>query len=256
MSEQSAATTVTVVKVGGAQLERPEQMAALARYLGGLPRGSTAVVVHGGGPDIGRMHEALGKSYDKRMGLRVTPDDAMPVVTMVLCGLVNKRLVVELVAAGLPAIGLGGVDLGLLSAGFLNRDLLGRVGGPPSVNTDALRRLLDQGYVPVIAPVCLGPDGMPVNVNADTVAHAVATALQARSLEFVSDIPGVLDGAKQVLRRLDRHDVKQLMDSAAVSGGMIPKLQAAVAAVDAGVARVRVGDLEHMIDNTATEIVA
>ena len=106
----------------------------------------------------------------------------------------------------------------------------------------------------VVAPVCLGPDGAAVNVNADTVAHALATALQAGSLDFISDVPGVRTNSGEVATRLSAQQVKELLHSAAITGGMIPKLQAALAALDAGVTQVRVGDLQGMRRHTATEI--
>jgi acetylglutamate kinase len=134
--------------------------------------------------------------------------------------------------------------------------VLGRVGGPPRVDSDRLLSLLAQRVMPVVAPVSLGVDGDPVNVNADTVAHALAVAVQAASLEFVSDVPGVLLEGDEVAGRLSAAEAQRLLAGSAIRGGMIPKLQAALAAVDAGVGRVRIGDLDAMNENTATEIVA
>jgi acetylglutamate kinase len=211
-------------------------------------------LVHGGGPEIGQLHERLGISFRKHHGLRVTTEKSMPIVTMVLCGLVNKRIVARLVAAGLPAVGLSGVDLGLLTTQFLNREDLGRVGGPPRVDTGLLRELLKQRRIPVLAPVCLGPDGAPTNVNADTVAHAIAAAMSATELEFLSDVPGVRMPHDGTARHLSPRRVERLLASTAIRGGMIPKLQAALAAVDAGIERVRIGNLDTLMENTATEI--
>lgn len=245
----------TVVKVGGSQLQRDEQLAQLSAYVRRLQElGESTVVVHGGGPEIGELHRSLDLPFRKHRGLRVTADESMPLVTMVLCGLINKRVVARLSGDGLAAIGLSGVDGAVLRSAFLNREMLGRVGGPPQVDAEALVALLRLGWIVVLAPVCLGPDAQPINVNADTVAHAVAARLGATRLEFVSDVPGVKLPRDGVAERLSAVEVRRLLGGAAITGGMIPKLQAALAAVDAGVGRVRVGDLPAMLDDTATEI--
>ena len=139
---------IRVIKVGGAKLREPDYVAELARYVGELHRkGEAVVVVHGGGPEIGELHRDLGVPFTKHRGLRVTSERSMPLVTMVLCGLVSKRVVARFVSEGIPAVGLSGVDHGLLTAEFLNRAQLGRVGGPPRVNLEPLVQLLDGGTV-------------------------------------------------------------------------------------------------------------
>ena len=249
-----------VVKVGGANLTRPDYVRDLSRHLRArVQRGERIVVVHGGGPEIGALHDALDVPFTRVDGLRVTSEEGMRLATMVLCGLVNKRVVARLVSDGLPAMGLSGVDLGLLRSELLDPERLGRVGSAPAVDVTRLRVLLDAGLLPVIAPVSLGPDGEPVNVNADTAAHAIATALSATSLDFVSDIPGVRTrkGSTRVAARLTVRDIQRLVSEGdVIRGGMIPKLESAVAAVAAGVGRVRVGNLGGLGRNTATEVVA
>ncbi len=248
-------TSTTVIKIGGARLREEADLAALAELVQQRrAKSERLVVVHGGGAEIGELHRALDLPFEKRLGLRVTSDASMPLVTMVLAGLVNTRLVARLLEAGVPALGLSGVDGGLLRSRFIDHATLGRVGGPPRVDASLLQRLLDTDQVLVVAPVCLGPDGAPVNVNADTAAHALATALRARSLDFISDVPGVLTSDGEVAPRLSSAEVQALLHGAAITGGMIPKLQAALAALDAGVQQVRVGDLQGMQCRTATEI--
>ena len=244
----------TVIKVGGSLLTRTADVENLSHHVHGLSdRGHQVVIVHGGGVEIGQIHDAIGVPTVKKAGLRVTPEDSMAITTMVLCGLVNTRLVAGLLVTGIPALGLSGVDLGLLRCDLINERTLGRVGGPPRVDGALLRLLLEQGFVPVLAPVSLGVDGEPANVNADTAAQSVAAALGADSLDFVSDVDGVLDGDTPI-RRISPAEVPPLIRRSVVSGGMIPKLQAALAALDAGVGRVRVGSLPSLRRGEATEV--
>lgn len=244
----------SVLKLGGCWVEYPEDLAEIASYVDHmLERGQRPVLVHGGGGEIAALHDALGMDRDKRDGLRVTPSESMDLVTMVLAGLVNKRLVAALVAHGHRAVGLSGVDLGMMEAGWLDRSTYGRVGARPSVDPEPLRALLDMGWVPVLAPVSMGPDGAPINVNADTAAHAVAAALEADTLDLVSDVSGVRDG-DDIVRRLDPDEARALIDARVVRGGMIPKLRAAIAAIEEGVDQVRVGDLETMRTDACTVV--
>jgi acetylglutamate kinase len=154
----------------------------------------------------------------------------------------------------MKALGVSGVDLGLLRAPLLDEDRLGRVGGAPIVHVERLGALLQVAPVLVIAPVSLGPDGRAVNVNADDAAHAIAAALGAESLDFVSDIPGVRDGADRVAKKLLPAAAEALIESGVAHGGMVPKLRAAVSAIEAGVGRVRIGDLTTLGNGSATEI--
>ncbi len=255
MSEPKTPMT-TVLKVGGSLLTEEARMDALGHHVHGLlDGGGRVVVVHGGGVEIAALHDALGVPTRKRSGLRVTPAESMWITTMVLCGSVNKRLVARLLVQGIPAMGLSGIDLGLLRADLINEPSLGRVGGPPRVDDALLRMLIAQGFVPVLAPVSLGSDGEPVNVNADTAAQGIAAALGADSLDFVSDVAGVLDGDTP-LRRLRPDEVQPLIARSVVSGGMVPKLQAALAALDAGVRRVRVGSVPSLRSGEATEVMS
>lgn len=256
----ASAATLRVVKVGGANLERPAYVDELAGHVADcVARGERVVVVHGGGSEIGALHDALDVPFRKLEGLRVTSDAGMAITTQVLCGLVNKRVVARFVARGLPALGMSGVDLGLLRAELLDAERFGRVGDSPRVDVAALHVLLDAGLVPVIAPVSLGPDEAPVNVNADAAAHALATALGAETLDFLSDVPGVRvdPDSQDCAERLHVPEVRRLTDEAVVvTGGMIPKLRAAAEAVERGVRRVRIGNLSGVRAGRCTEIVA
>jgi acetylglutamate kinase len=179
----------------------------------------------------------------------------MRLFSMVVCGLVNQRIVAGLVGDGHEALGLSGVDLGLPRATFLSRPLLGRVGGPPSVRLPLLRQLLDHGWIPVVAAICLADDGQPISVPADTLAHAIATELGAGALEFVSLQPGITVG-QHLATHLTAREVREFIRRARLDDGLVPVLQAAVAALTAGVARVRVGDLPGLRQGTATEMTA
>lgn len=245
-----------VLKLGGAKVEHPADLAEIAFHAEHLVmQGYLPMLVHGGDAEIAALHDALGMDREKRDGLRVTPDASMDLVTMVLAGLVNKRLVAALGARGIRAIGLSGVDLGMIRAGWLDREAFGRVGDAPVVDPAPIRTMLAQGWVPVIAPVSVGPDGQPINVNADTAAQAVAAAIEAHTLDFVSDVDGVRT-AEGIALRLTPDEVEALIASAVVRGGMIPKLRAATAALSAGVGRVRVGDLGTMRRETCTVVTA
>ncbi len=249
--------SITVLKVGGARLASAADLDRLADQVEALRRdGQQAVVVHGGGPEISDLHDRLGIPFERVDGLRATSDDGMHVTTMVLCGAVRTRIVERLTARGIDCLGVSGVDLGLLRAPFADETTLGRVGGPPDVDVEAFGRLLATGAILVVSPVSIGPDGRAVNVNADDAAHAIATAAGARSLDFVSDIAGVRTGTGRVARHLGPTGVDELVASGAVRGGMVPKLRAAVAAVRAGVDRVRIGDLASMAAGRATVITA
>ena len=243
-----------VLKIGGARARQVSDLDALSRHVREQHTiGHRVLVVHGGGPEIGALHDAMSVPFEKVRGLRMTSPEGMDLVAMVLCGLVNKRIVAHLVSSGVPALGLSGVDLGLLRAPMLDPERLGRVGGAPAVAVEILDEVLAKRRVPVLAPVCIGPDGAMLNVNADTVAQAVATALDADSLAFVSDVPGV-SVEDQLAHRLTPQRALRLIDRAVIRGGMVPKMQAALSALEGGVGCVRIGDLDSLRTRTATEV--
>jgi acetylglutamate kinase len=234
-----------VVKVGGNEVEDTAWVASLSATLAGRPE--PLVVVHGGGREVSSLQRTLGIEPEWSGGLRVTSGASLRAVAMVLSGAVNKRLVAALISAGRDALGLSGEDGALLRSEPLYGGALGRTGGAPLVRRELLDMLLERGLTPVVSPVSRGPDGGAVNVNADDAAAALAGALYARELLFVSDVAGVMrDGV--VLRRLDPTSVARLLEDGDASGGMAPKLIAAVRAADQGVERVRIGGPEMLRD--------
>lgn len=245
--------TVRVVKVGGSRLQDEEFTHHLADHVATLARNSRVVVVHGGGPQIGALHDALGVDYVKDRGLRVTREESMPLVSMALAH-VNERLVSALGAAGVRCLGLRGVDARLMRSDLRDLQRLGRVGDAPSVRGETLRRLLDEVPVIVLSPICLGPDHRPVNVNADDVARAVAGALRCSVFDLMTDVDGVRAENGRVFRTLDPEQIEALVLEGTARGGMIPKLRAATAAISAGVGRVRIGTLESMLRGTCTRV--
>jgi acetylglutamate kinase len=239
---------VRVVKIGGNELDRPDWVAACARALKGA---GPAVVVHGGGQAVSAWSRRLGLPVEQRDGLRVTTPEIAEVVEMVLGGPMNRLLVGALRDAGVDAIGLCGVDGGLLTAQPLAGGL-GEVGEIVSVRASLLQSLLLAGLTPVVAPVAPSDSspGRPLNVNADQAAAAIAAALVARELLFVSNVPGVtVDGIAQPT--LAAEEIEPMIELGLASGGMAAKLRAAAQALGAGVRAVRIGDLDMFENATA-----
>jgi acetylglutamate kinase len=240
---------VKVVKIGGNELDRPDWVDACARALKGI---GPAVVVHGGGHAVSDWSHRLGLPVEKKDGLRRTTPEIAEVVEMVLGGPVNRLLVSALRQAGLDAIGLCGVDGGLLTAQPLQNGELGEVGEIVNVRASLLQSLLLAGLTPVVAPVApsLTSPVRPLNVNADQAAAAVAAALGAQELLFVSDVPGVtVDGVTQPT--LAAAEIEQMIEGGVATGGMAAKLRAAADALRAGVRAVRIGDLGMLEHATA-----
>lgn len=236
-----------VIKYGGAAMENDALKASFAkdvtllRYIGLRP-----VIVHGGGPQIGSMLARLGKKSEFVDGQRVTDDETMQVVEMVLGGQINAEIVSLIGEAGGQAIGLTGKDAG----GFLRvrkllgpggRDL-GRVGTPERVDVSLIRTLTKDGFIPVVAPVGVDADGDTHNVNADTAAGALAEALAAEKLILLTDVEGVLDDSQKLIHQMTEGEVRRAIASGTVKGGMIPKLECAVHAIERGVTAAHVID--------------
>ena len=241
--------TLTVVKVGGGVLDDPRWVATFAATLASRGR---AVLVHGGGKEVTGLQERLGLVTEWRDGLRVTSEETLTVATMVLSGLVNKRLVAALGRAGLRAVGISGEDDGLLGAEPLQGGALGRTGTVTSVRPALLRMLLDAGLTPVVSPISRGPGGRPLNVNADDAAVALAAALGAVRLFFLSDVPGVRleDGLAD---EVASEAVEGAIASGVVTAGMAPKLRAAARAA-ARVPEVRIGALSVLAGGRGTRV--
>ena len=239
-----------VVKYGGNAMKGDDMIASFARDIVLMKAvGMNPVVVHGGGPQIGAHLDRLGKTSQFVEGLRVTDEETMDVVEMMLGGLVNKALVAAIVRQGGRAVGLTGKDGGLIRARKLlvkGQDI-GQVGEVEAVDPSVVRHLEDGGFIPVIAPVGMGPDGEAYNINADTVAGKVASVLQAEKLMLLTNAPGVLDAEGKILTGLTVQQVNALIADGTIYGGMLPKIQCALDAVNSGVRNAVIidGRVEH-----------
>lgn len=230
-----------VVKVGGAQLEDARCRAELARSVArAVETGHEIVLVHGGGNQIRALVRRLGIEERYHEGLRVTDPDTADVVTMVLAGTVNKELVRALESEGVRAAGLCGADGSSFAAKPVDAAIdLGYAGEVVAVDRGLVETLLAGGYLPVIATVAprardaSGPDAKLYNVNADMAAGPLARALEADALLFLTDVPGVLDERRERMSELTPERARAMRASGAVSGGMIPKVEMALAALDA-----------------------
>ncbi len=239
---------LTVVKVGGNEVEDPEWTARLAEAVAAF--GGGMVVVHGGGKEVSELQRMLGAEPQWQDGLRITTPEALRAVAMVLSGVVNKRLVAALITAGADALGLSGEDGGILTAIPARGGQLGRTGEIAGVRTALLTKLVSDGLTPVLSPVSRGPGGGALNVNADDAAAAVAAALSASRFFLVTNVPGVLnEGVK--LPVVTTTDLETLIRDGVASGGMVPKLRAAMRAAASGVGEVRIGDLSLLSDPVA-----
>ncbi len=215
------------------------------------------MLVHGGGKEIRTLQERLGLEPQYIDGLRVTDQESLAVVQMVLAGRVNKRLVAALTAEGVDAFGMSGVDRGAVKAEKLEHPAgdLGWVGRIVAVRTEVFDRLLDDGITAVLSPICWGADGSMFNVNADHVALAVASALGAETLVFVSNVPGVL-ADDQLIERISPDQAETLIADGVVFGGMVPKVRSALEAVAAGVNAVCITNLEGLAKGAGTMVTA
>lgn len=236
-------SNIQLYKISGSDLDDPAFSARFAQGIATVAKLAPTVVVHGGGKELTDLLGLLDIESKFVDGLRVTPAPARDAAMMVFAGLANKRLVAAMLAAGADAIGLSGVDGGLVRVTRISEEL-GYVGQPVRVRADLIHTLLAQTLVPVINPICLGDtDSEIYNVNADHVAGALATALDASMLTFVANVPGVMNASKQVLPTLTQAQVQSLIADGTISGGMIPKVRTALAVLHSGVSRVRICDL-------------
>lgn len=241
---------VVVVKYGGSTMEDPSLQQTFAGDITLLHTvGILPVVVHGGGPQISEAMATAGIEPVWVDGLRVTDAATMKVVQRVLIGEVNADIVRMLGTHGAEAIGVSGIDAGLFHA-TPRDDRLGYVGEITDVNTGLIQRLLAEGLVPVVAPIALGPEGDVYNVNADTAAAALAAALGARKLVYLTDVEGVLgdaDDEASLIQRMDLSELQSLLP--AIAGGMLPKLSSVAAALEAGVTRAHIldGRVQHVL---------
>jgi acetylglutamate kinase len=244
-----------VVKFGGSAMGDAEIAKTFARDITLLETsGVRPVVVHGGGPQIGRLLGELGIDSEFRGGLRVTDKRTIEVVEMVLAGTINKEIVMAINAEGGKAVGLCGKDGNMVVARKLSkREIdpdsniervidLGFVGEPASVNRNVIDLVSQAGLIPVVAPVAPGAAGETYNINADTFAGAVAGALDAARLLLLTDVPGVLDGDGRLIKHMAISEARALIASGVITGGMIPKVETCIAALEQGVEGVVILD--------------
>jgi acetylglutamate kinase len=242
------AGSIVVVKYGGNALAGSDDDEALASFAEDVVLlhsvGIHPVVVHGGGPQIGELLARLGKQAEFKDGQRVTDAETLEVVRMVLIGKVNSDIVAALNVHGPVAVGISGVDANLIEADALGGDL-GFVGEVSAVNPTIIERLVAEDLIPVVATVGSDAAGQPYNINADTVAGALAAAVGAEKLVFLTDVAGLRadpEDPGSLLVRVDAHAIDQLVASGAAAGGMIPKAQACASAVRGGVAAAHILD--------------
>ena len=253
---------VVVVKYGGHAMGDPALGNAFARDITLLRlAGVLPVVVHGGGPQIGTMLDRLGIKSEFRNGLRVTDKATVEIVEMVLAGSINKEIVHLINTEGGKAVGLCGKDGNMVTAEKLQRRVrdpnsaieqildLGFVGEPAEVNPTVLRLVMKEELIPVVAPVAPGVDGETYNINADTFAGAIAGALDAKRLLFLTDVPGVLDANGKLIKELTVSQARALIEDGTISGGMIPKVETCIEALERGVEGVVIlnGKVPHAV---------
>jgi acetylglutamate kinase len=249
-----------VVKYGGHAMGDEATAREFARDMVLLEQsGVNPVVVHGGGPQIGAMLKKLGIESRFSGGLRVTDKATMEIAEMVLAGSINKEIVGKINAQGGRAIGLCGKDGNMVIARKVSRaggeadfgDVvdLGYVGEPDKVDTTVLEQVLGRELIPVLAPIAQGGDGETYNINADTFAGAIAGALAAKRLLFLTDVPGVLDKDKKLIKQLKVGDVHGLIADGTITGGMIPKVETCIYAIEKGVEGVVIldGQIPHAV---------
>ena len=246
---------VVVVKYGGNALAGATEGDALALFAQDIVLmqqvGLRPVVVHGGGPQINDLMSKLGKVAEFRNGLRVTDAETVDIVRMVLIGQVNPQIVSAINVHGPLAVGVSGEDAGLIRASSRDPEL-GFVGDVEAINPTILRGLLAEGFIPVVATIGTDETGQAYNINADTVAGAIAEALGAEKLVYLTDIEGlrrVVDDPTSIIRQTTTDELDALMDDGTIAGGMIPKVESCVHAVRGGVRRAHIldGRIPHVL---------
>jgi acetylglutamate kinase len=234
-----------VIKLGGSLLDDVDRRdAALDTIVAAWNRGEQLVLVHGGGKHVDAVLAKLGIEKKTYAGLRITDDATLEVVVSILGGSVNKMLVAELAKRGVRAAGISGCDAGTLVAKIhapIDGVELGHVGEVTHADATLVTVMLTHGILPVVSSVAQGPDGSLLNVNADAAASALAVAVRASSLHFITDVAGLLDASGNVVPKLSATDAQALIADGVVKGGMLPKITSALKAVNAGVA-VRIGE--------------
>ncbi|HZS64947.1 MAG TPA: acetylglutamate kinase [Xanthobacteraceae bacterium] len=253
---------IVVIKYGGHAMGQEQTARDFARDVVLLEQtGINPVVVHGGGPQIETMLKRLGIKSEFAGGLRVTDTATMEIVEMVLAGSINKQIVGFINEAGGKAVGLSGKDGNMVTARKASRHVidpktkrelpvdLGFVGEPEKVDVTVLDQILGRELIPVLAPVATSASGQSYNINADTFAGCIAGALKAKRLLMLTDVPGVLDKSKSLIGQLSADQARRLIADGTISGGMIPKVETCIEALDQGVEGVVIldGQVPHAV---------
>lgn len=251
-----------VIKYGGHAMGDERTAETFARDIVMLKTiGINPVVVHGGGPQIGAMLERMKIQSSFVDGLRVTDQATVEIVEMVLSGTINKQIVTAINQMGGTAIGISGKDGNLIQCEKLKRTKkdpdsniekvldLGFVGEPTTVNAQVVLAMTQAGVIPVIAPIGMGPNGETYNINADTAAGAIASALKAHKLMMLTDVPGILTKDKQLISEINAQEIDALLADGTITGGMIPKVETCVSALKSGVKQAHIldGRIPHVL---------
>jgi acetylglutamate kinase len=243
-----------VIKYGGAAQVKEELKGSFAKDIIMLNFiGIRTAIVHGGGPKISATMEKMGKKPQFVQGQRVTDKETMDIVEMVLGGLVNKEIVSLINNHGGKAVGLSGKDGGLIKAKkkMLNKHAetgvdeiidIGLVGEVTSIDPHIITSLEKEGFIPVISPIGVGPNGETLNINADYVAASIASALKAEKLILLTDVPGILYKNNKIISALKKEQIKKLTKDGTITGGMLPKVQSCLKAIEGGVSKTHIID--------------
>ena len=244
---QKYAESVVVIKYGGNAMKDSESISAFCEDIALLKQsGLKPVIVHGGGPQIGNMLEKIGIETKFESGMRITDDKTLEIVEMVLCGGINKEIASKINNCGCKAIGLSGKDASMIIAKKHNGKIkdesniekiidLGFVGIPEKVNTEVIEVLITNDFIPVIAPLGIDNEGKTYNINADTVAGVIAHSLNAKRLLVLTDVEGVKDKEDNIIEELTKEEAETLIANKSISGGMLPKVDTCIEAIENGV---------------------
>ena len=258
---QKYADSIIVIKYGGHAMKDTKSIKSFCEDIALLKQsGLKPVIIHGGGPQIGNMLEKLGIETKFESGMRITDEKTLEIVEMVLCGGINKEIASNINNCGCKAVGLSGKDASMIIAkkhdGKIKDESniekivdLGFVGIPEKINTDIIEILTSNDFIPVIAPLGISEDGKTFNINADTVAGAIAHSLNAKRLLVLTDVEGVKDNQNNVIEELTKDEALKLIADETIAGGMIPKINTCIDAVEKGVSAAVIvdGRVKHAV---------
>ncbi len=243
--------SIVVIKVGGNDLEKPDFIPQLTAAIAQLQTDVNCILVHGGGRAIDALMQQMGIEPQYVDGQRVTDEGVLEVAELVLSGQVNKRLVRALLQQGVDSVGISGVDGGLIQVEPWSPEM-GRVGRVVAVRGEVLETLIAAGFMPVISPISLGAEGS-YNVNADHAAAAIARAVGAQRVVFLTNVPGVMVG-DEIMAQLSHAKVQALIESGAINGGMVPKVNAALETLEQGVGEAHITNLAGLQAGSGTTL--